>query len=52
MVDLRLWWWWVREGRIGGYRRGGLIRWHALRCRRKLDGWWYRVDGGCLRIVE
>jgi hypothetical protein len=52
MVDSGLWWWWVRDGRISGHRRDGLIRWDGGRCRRKLDSGWHGVNRSCLRVVD
>ena len=52
MVDLRLWWWWVRDGRISRHWRDGLISWDGGRSRRNLDGRWNGVDRSGLCVID
>ena len=50
-MDLRLWWWWVRDGRISRHWRDGLISWDGGRSRRKLDSRWHGVGRHGLCVI-
>lgn len=52
MVDLRLRWGWVRDGRISRHWRDGLISRDGGWCRRKLDSRWHGVDRSGLCVID